>query len=123
MPRKRQRRAHMIALGGVVVDDVEHHLDAGIVQPRHRGAEGIQRVVLRVARLRREEGERVVAPVVAQFLLDEHAVVDQGHGSAATRSEVTPSRFEMVDHRRRRQSAIGAAQIGRRRRRASASGP
>jgi hypothetical protein len=40
----------MIALGGVVIDDVEHHLDAGVVQPRYRGAEGIQRIVLGIAR-------------------------------------------------------------------------
>ena len=33
----RQRRAHVVALGGVVVDDVEDDLDAGLVQgPHHR---------------------------------------------------------------------------------------
>ena len=32
MPRKHQRRARLGALGGVVVDDVEDHLDAGGVQ-------------------------------------------------------------------------------------------
>ena len=34
--------------------------------------------VLQIARLRREEGDRVVAPVVAQALLDQIAVVDEG---------------------------------------------
>ena len=32
MPRKRERRAQCVALAGVVVDDVEDHLDAGRVQ-------------------------------------------------------------------------------------------
>ena len=45
----------MIAFGGVVVDHVKHHLDAGVVQPRHRGAKGIERVILRVTRLGRKE--------------------------------------------------------------------
>ncbi len=43
---ERQRRAHMVALCGVIVDDVEYHLDPGVVQPRHRGAEGVERIVL-----------------------------------------------------------------------------
>ena len=34
-----QRRAQMIALGGVVIDHVEDDLDAGIVQRRDGGAE------------------------------------------------------------------------------------
>ena len=102
----------MIALGGVVVDDVEHHLDAGVVQPRHGGAEGIQRVVLRVARFRREERQRVVTPVVRQLLLDQHAVVDQ----AVDRQQFDggdAEPLEMIDHRGRRQPAIGAAQARR----------
>ncbi len=32
MPRKLKRPAEVIALRGVVVDDVEDHLDAGVVQ-------------------------------------------------------------------------------------------
>ena len=39
MPRKRQGRTEMVALGGVVVDDVEDHLDAGVVQPLDHGLE------------------------------------------------------------------------------------
>ena len=34
---ERQRRAEVVAFGGVVVDDVEDHLEAGVVQrPHHR---------------------------------------------------------------------------------------
>ena len=61
---KRQRRAEMVALGGVIVDDIEYHLEAGVVQPRDRGAKLVDRAVLRIALLRREERERVVAPVI-----------------------------------------------------------
>ena len=34
-----QRRAQLIAFGGVVVDHVENHLDAGAVQRLHHGLE------------------------------------------------------------------------------------
>ena len=105
---ERQRRAEMIALGGVVIDHVEHHLDAGVVQPRHRGAERVERVVLRIARLRREERQRVVAPVVGKLPLHQHPVVDQ----PVDRQQFDGGDaefLEMVDHRRRAQPAIGAA--------------
>ena len=35
---ERQRRTDLVALGGVVVDDVEDHLDAGGMQPAHGDA-------------------------------------------------------------------------------------
>ena len=35
MPLQRQRRAELVALGRVVVDDVEDHFDAGGVQRAH----------------------------------------------------------------------------------------
>jgi hypothetical protein len=82
----------MVALGGVVVDHVEHHLDAGIVQPRHRGAERIERIVLGVARLRREKGQRVVAPVIASFFsTSTRSSTKAWIGSSST--VVTPSFF------------------------------
>ena len=54
----------MVAFGCVIVDDVEHYFEPGVVQPRHRGAKDVQRIVLRVTRLRGEERKGVVAPVV-----------------------------------------------------------
>ena len=83
----------MIAFAGMVVDHVEDDLDAGVVQPRDGGAEAVERHVDRIARLGREEAERVVAPVVAQAALDQLPVVDEGMDRAAARSLVTPSRL------------------------------
>ena len=77
-PAKRQRRAHLAALGGVVVYDVEDHLDAGGMQPSHRDAHLVRGILGQIARLDREEAERVIAPVVAQPLLEERAVLHEG---------------------------------------------
>ena len=38
MPLKREHRAEVIALAGVVVDHVEDHLDAGGVERLHHAA-------------------------------------------------------------------------------------
>ena len=35
MPLNDERRAELVALGGVVVDDVEDHLEPGVVEVRH----------------------------------------------------------------------------------------
>ena len=63
MPRKLKRPAEVVAFGRVIVDDVEDHLDAGIMQPIDGRAQRVQRSV---ARIGGEEVQRVVAPVVAQ---------------------------------------------------------
>ena len=51
------------------------------------------RIVGGVARLRREEAERVVAPVIAQAALDQVAVVDEGVDRQQL-DAVTPSRAD-----------------------------
>src|SRR6202790_1322082 len=87
----------MVALGGVIIDDVEHYLDAGVVQSRYRGAEGVERVVLRVARLRREIRQRIVTPVVRQFLFHQDPVVDE----TVDRQQLdggNAKALEMLDH-------------------------
>ena len=69
---ERVRRALAALLGRVVVDHVEHHLEAGLVQAPHHAGElathGVRPLGLSgrrgVGRVRREERERVVAPVV-----------------------------------------------------------
>ena len=105
---ERQRRAEVIALGGVVIDHVEHYLDAGVVQPRYRGAERVERIVLRIARLRREERQRVVTPVVRKLPFHQHSIIDQPvDRQQFDGGDAEP--LEMVDHRRRAQPAIGAA--------------
>ena len=78
------REGHVLprVLRRVVVDDVEQHLDAGGVQVldhRLELVEGALRVRLRrVRRVRREEAERVVAPVVGQPAQHEVGLVREG---------------------------------------------
>ena len=66
---ERQRRPDLVAFGGVVVDDIEDHLDARRVQRPHHLLELVDlaaRITRRgVARVGREVADRVVAPVVA----------------------------------------------------------
>ena len=105
-----QRGPEMIALGGVVVDHVEDHLDAGAVQLRDRRAERVLDVVGGVAVLGREEAQRVVAPVVLQPVLEQMRLVDEG----VDRQQLDRGDAELVqmlDHRRRGEAAIGAAQL------------
>ena len=78
---ERQHRAQVVALGGVVVDDVEDHLDAGLVQGPHHRLE-LRDLLAALAAggvlvVRGEEADRVVAPVVAQPALDQMRVVDE----------------------------------------------
>ena len=56
----------LVALRGVVVDDVENHLEAGVVKARDHLLELAQAVgaVGGIARIGREEPDAVVAPVV-----------------------------------------------------------
>src|SRR4029453_7541780 len=66
---KAERGAEMVALRGVVVDDVEDHLDARIVQPRHHRLELVDAASGEIARLRRKEPDRVIAPIVYEAAL------------------------------------------------------
>ncbi len=67
-PAQRQRRTLCAAFGGVVVNDVEDHLDAGAVQRLDHVAEFIERrgrvAMHRVTRMRRKKAERLITPVV-----------------------------------------------------------
>ena len=90
-----QHRAVGARLGGVVEHDVEHHVEPGVVQRGHHRPELRDLAARlprphrrRVARVRREEADRVVAPVVGEAAPDEeglgHALVhrqqlDGGH--------------------------------------------
>ena len=61
-----------------------------------------------VLRVRGEEADRVVAPVVAQPALDQVAVVDEGvHRQQLDRGDAELA--QIVDHRGARQAAEGAA--------------
>ena len=97
MPAERQRRAEVVPLGRVVVDDVEDHLDAGAVQRLHHRLELVDLLAdraRRVAVMRSEEPDGVVSPVVGQAALDEDPVVHELvhghelHGGDAERPQV-----------------------------------
>ena len=68
----------MIALGGMIVDDVEDDLDAGIVQARDGRTKFVKRPLQCVARRGRKKAERVIPPIVAQSALDQVSIVDEG---------------------------------------------
>ena len=104
----------MVALGGVVVDHVEDDLDAGGVQRLDHLLElgdltaGV--AAAGIARLRGEEVDGVVAPVVAQPLLQQVTVVEEGvHREQLDRGDAEI--LEVGDHRRRRETGVGAAQL------------
>ena len=74
-----QHRAEVVALGRVVVDDVEDHLDPRPVQGLDHPLELAHLLAARAARrvrgVRREVADRAVAPVVRQALLVQEALV------------------------------------------------
>jgi hypothetical protein len=119
-PPEGQRRAQLVAFGGVVVDHVHQHLDPRLVKAADHQLELVEVSVLReVALGRREEAERVVAPVVREPFVDEVPVVVEG----LDRQELDrgdAELHEVVDHVVLRQPLEGAAEAaGRGRRRSS----
>jgi hypothetical protein len=114
-PPEAQRGAHVVALGSVVVDDVEDHFDAGAVEVAdhrlelpHLFAPGSRR---RVGGVRSEVAQRVVAPVVAEALPHQvvlgHEVVDGQELDGGY-----PEALEVLDHRRAGQTGVGAPELG-----------
>ena len=93
-PSKAEGGPEMVSLGGVVVDHVQDHLDPRIVEALHEGPEFRQRWLGQVARIGREEGDGVVAPVVGEPALDQVAVADEAldgkqlHGGDAEPAQV-----------------------------------
>ena len=77
MPRKLSV-GPVVALAGVVVDDIENHLDPGRVQRLHHALELAERSARRIAHVGGEEANRVVAPVVAQAVVQKPPLVDDG---------------------------------------------
>ncbi len=73
-----QRRAEVIAFGGMVVDDIEDDFDAGIMQSRHGRSKCIERSIRGVTGLGCEKAQRIVAPIVAKAALDQMPIVDEG---------------------------------------------
>ena len=117
-----QRGPGVVTLGGVVEHDVEDHLETGVVHPLHHRPElgnlaaGIAGTYRRGARgVRREVADRVVAPVVGEAPLDEHALGyrvlhrEQLHGR-------DPQVDEVVEDGVVREARVRATQLGRDRR-------
>ena len=104
----------VIALGRVVVDDVEDHLDAGLVQRLDHLLEVLHllslTVAMRVLVVRREVADRVVAPVVAQPSLDEVRVVDEFVDRQHLEGGDAES-LEVLDEGRVGDAGIAAAQL------------
>ena len=76
---ERQCRTALVAFGRMVVDDIEDDLEAGVVQAcdhllelrEHEGRNG------GIARIGREETDRVIAPVICQALFQQMPIVDE----------------------------------------------
>jgi hypothetical protein len=109
-----ERRPELVALGGVVVDHVEDHLQARVVEARHHLLEFLQaaRGIGGVAGVGREKTDAVVAPVVGEALLQQVAVVDEGvHRQELDRRDA--KRLHVLDDFLHREAGEGAAQLGR----------
>ncbi len=107
-----QRGSQVVALGGVVVDHVEDHLDALLVQGADHGLELLYLLAAGAAGgvrvVRGEEADGVVAPVVAEPALAQVAVGDElVHGHELDRGDPEP--LQVRDHRRMGQAQVGAA--------------
>ena len=107
---KAQRRPHLVAFAGVIVDDVEDDLDPGLVQARHHRLELRQDAGGHEAGFGREEAYRVVAPVIAQRPLDQMAVVAEGlDRQKLQRGDA--ERAQLVDHRLGAEARESAAKL------------
>ena len=106
----------MIALGGMVVNDIENHLDARFVKRLDHLFEFLNLLADLTARgvfiVRRQITDRIVAPVVSQAALEQMRIVNKlmdGHelhcGDAETR--------EIFDRFGMAQAGVGSAQLFR----------
>ncbi len=116
MPRKLKRRPLLVALAGVVEDDVENHLQAGGVERAHHLLElahlGPGLLAGGEALVGREEAQGVVAPVVGEAARLEEALGHRlVHRHQLHRGDAQLQ--QVVDGRRVRQAGVGAAQVGR----------
>ncbi len=114
-----QRRPPVVPLGGVVVDHVEDHLDAGAVELLHHllelvdlAAEAPGRSAGRVAPGRREVADRGVAPVVGEPARhDLRLVRDLVHGQELDGGD--PQLEQVADGGLGPQARVRAAELGR----------
>ena len=109
-----QHRAEVVALRGVVVDDVEDHLDARAVQRLDHALELAHLLAVLagggVARVRGEEADRRVAPVVGEPALEQERLVDD----VVDRQQLDGGDAEVaqvVERRLGGEAGVGAAQL------------
>ena len=106
---ERQGGAEFVALARVVVDDVEQHLEPGLVQGRH-GLAHFGPAARGEARLGRQQGHGVVAPEIGEAERPEMALVGPGHGGHDLERR-DAERAEMRDRGRGGQAREGAADL------------
>ena len=111
---EREHRAAVVALGGVVVDDVEDDLDPGPVERLHHPLELAHLLAeaagRRVERVGGEEADRRVAPVVRQPALVEELLV----GDVVDRQQLDrgdAERAQVGDRLVGGETGVGAAEI------------
>ncbi len=77
---ERERGATVVAFRSVIVNDVQDHLEPGVMEARHHLLEFGKREVRTVgeAGVGREEPDGVVAPVIRQALVQQPFVIDEG---------------------------------------------
>ncbi len=112
-PPEGQGGAQLVALGRVVVDHVEDDFETGRVQRLHHGLELVDLLAAGaeggVGVVRGEEADGVVAPVVGQAAVLEHAVVHElVHRHEFHRGHA--ERGEVLQHGGVRESGVAAAQ-------------
>jgi hypothetical protein len=109
-----QRGAEVIALRGVVVDDVEEDLDAGPVQRLHELLElanlAADLGTGPVAHVGREEPDAVVAPVVPEPPVEQDLIVDERmHRHELDRRDAELA--QVADHRRVCHAEVRSPQV------------
>ena len=113
-PLEREHRPEVVALGGVVVDDVEDHLDPRAVERLDHPLELLHLLAAAagrgVERVRREVADRAVAPVVRQPLAGEVLLV----GDVVDRQQLDrgdAERGEVLERRLGGEPRVRAAQL------------
>ena len=93
MPLNDRVGPQLVALGGVVVDDVQDHLEPAVVQARDHLLELAQRIrdVGGIARVGREEADRIVAPVVLEAACRAEWLSSMNVWTGSSSTVVTPS--------------------------------
>ena len=117
MPRRRQRRAQVVALAGVVVDDVEDHLDAGGVQRLDHRLELRDLRARRAARscsaARARRSRACCSPSSCAARLSSRNPSSANSCTGSSSTAVTPSLVRCSIDGRVGQAGVGAAQRAR----------